>query len=47
MKDDNLELVTILECVSAAGSIVPPSFCLQNGPYPDVRKKIQVHEWGR
>ncbi|KAF5325486.1 hypothetical protein D9619_009916 [Psilocybe cf. subviscida] len=46
MKDDNLELVTILECVSAAGSIVPPSFCLQNGPYPDVRKKIQVHEWG-
>jgi hypothetical protein len=25
---NNLELVTVIECVSAAGEVVPPSFCL-------------------
>ncbi len=26
---NNLELVTIIECISATGNVVPPSFCLQ------------------
>lgn len=47
MASDNLELVTILECISAARSVVPPSFCLQNGPQPDVRDEIEDEEWGR
>ena len=29
---DNLELVTIIECVSAAGDSVPPSFIFADGP---------------
>jgi hypothetical protein len=33
ISSDNLELVTILECISAAGEIVPPSFCLQNSEF--------------
>ena len=37
IKSDNLELVTIIECVSAAGVVTPPSFVLKNGPYPDCR----------
>jgi hypothetical protein len=33
---DNLELVTIVECVSADGQAMPPSFILQEGPLPDL-----------
>jgi hypothetical protein len=36
LRNDNLELVTILECVSAAGIAAPTSFVLVNGPYPDI-----------
>jgi hypothetical protein len=32
---DNLELVTIIECVSAAGAKMPPLFVLSDGPAPD------------
>ena len=34
---DNLELVTILECVNASGTVMPPWFDLTNGPAPDIR----------
>jgi hypothetical protein len=46
IRSDNLELVTILECVSAAGEVVPPSFCLQNGARPDLRD-LENDQWGR
>ena len=45
LRSDNLKLVTILECISAAGD-VPPSFCLKNGGIPDLRK-LDNEEWGR
>jgi hypothetical protein len=35
MKSDNLELVTIIESISAAGSSMPPAFVLSDGPVPD------------
>jgi len=35
---NNLELVTIIECISTAGDVVPPSFCLQEGSLPDLYK---------
>ena len=28
IQSDNLELVIVIECISAAGEVVPPSFCL-------------------
>ncbi|KIJ13520.1 hypothetical protein PAXINDRAFT_38740, partial [Paxillus involutus ATCC 200175] len=34
---DNLELVTILECVNAAGDKMPPWFVHSTGPAPDIR----------
>lgn len=34
---DNLELVTILECVNAAGAKMPPWFVLTTGSVPDIR----------
>ncbi|KAG5633355.1 hypothetical protein H0H81_008494, partial [Sphagnurus paluster] len=43
---DNLELVTVLECVSAAGAVVPPSFCLKEGARPDIRE-LGDDEFGR
>jgi len=46
MRNDSLELVTILECVSAGGAAVPPSFCLQSGSTPDLHK-LRNDEWGR
>ena len=46
LRSDNLELVTVLECVSAAGDIVPPSFCLQSGSVPDLRN-LRDDQWGR
>jgi hypothetical protein len=33
---DNLELVTVIECVSAAGGVAPCTFILMDGPYPDI-----------
>ena len=33
---DNLELVTVIECISAAGEACPLSFILSDGPMPDV-----------
>lgn len=46
ISSDNLELVTILECVSAVGEVIPPSFCLQNGSWPDLQD-LSDDEWGR
>jgi hypothetical protein len=37
IRSDNLELVTIIECVSAAGEACPLLFILSDGPMPDVR----------
>jgi len=34
---DNLELVTIIECVNAAGAKMPPWFVHTTGPPPDIR----------
>lgn len=34
---DNLELATVIECVSAAGDSLPPSVILKDGPMPDLR----------
>ena len=38
ISSDNLELVMVIECVSAAGESVPTSFVLSDGPKPDLRK---------
>ncbi|KAF8179835.1 hypothetical protein BJ912DRAFT_981946 [Pholiota molesta] len=46
ISSDNLELVTILECVSASGEVIPPSFCLQSGSVPDLRE-LDDNDWGR
>ena len=46
IRSDNLELVTIIECISAAGDVVPPSFCLQEGSLPDLRE-LDDAQWGR
>ena len=40
---DNLELMTVIECVSPSGLSVPPSFVLSSGPtpsFPDLCSKI-------
>ena len=34
IRSDNLELVTIIECISPSGLSVPPSFVLSSGPVP-------------
>ena len=34
IRSDNLELVTIIECISAAGLSIPPAFILAEGPIP-------------
>ena len=46
LKSDNLKLVTVLECVSATGEVVPPLFCLQNGTVPDLHT-LNDDQWGR
>jgi hypothetical protein len=46
ISSDNLELVTILECISAAGGEIPPSFVLTDGGVPDLRS-LDVNSWGR
>ena len=35
IKSDNLELVTVVECISASGVAMPPSFVLSDGPTLD------------
>lgn len=37
LASDNLELVTIVECISAAGRAMPPGIILKEGPEPDLR----------
>jgi len=44
---DNLELVTVMECVSAAGDVMPPSFVLSDGPEPDLRHDLKAEDFGR
>jgi hypothetical protein len=46
IQSNNLELVTVIECISAAGEVVPPSFCLQKGTLPDLCK-LDNDQWGR
>jgi hypothetical protein len=46
ISSDNLELVTILECISAAGGEIPPSFVLTDGGVPDLRN-LDVNSWER
>jgi len=46
IRSDNLELVTVIECISAAGDAVPPSFCLQGATAPDLRT-FNDDEFGR
>lgn len=35
LHSDNLELVSIIECVNAAGTAMPPAFILKDGPIAD------------
>jgi len=44
---DNLELVTVMECVSAAGDVMPPSFVLSDGPEPDLQHDLKAEDFGR
>ena len=37
LQSNNLELATVLECVSAVGGVAPTMFILRNGPWPDIR----------
>lgn len=37
IKSDNLELVTVIEGMSAARCLLPPAFILADGPMPDCR----------
>ncbi|EGO19009.1 hypothetical protein SERLADRAFT_352940, partial [Serpula lacrymans var. lacrymans S7.9] len=37
VSSDNLELITVIECILAAGICMKPSFILKDGPFPDVR----------
>lgn len=45
--NDNLELVAVMECVSAAGDVMPPSLVLSDGPEPDLRHDLKVEDFGR
>jgi hypothetical protein len=36
IRSDNLELMTVIECVSPSGLSVPPSFILLSGPIPSL-----------
>ena len=40
IKSDNLELVTVIECISAAGVVMPPSFVLKDGPKSDTWRLV-------
>ena len=46
ISSDNLELVTVLECVSAAGESAPTAFVLSDGPLPDIRKLVSDNSFG-
>ena len=46
ISSDNLELVTVLECVSAAGESAPMAFVLSDGPLPDIRKLVSDNSFG-
>ena len=46
ISSDNLELATVIECVSAAGNSIPPSFVLTNGRLPDLRG-LPRDSWAR
>jgi len=46
IRSDNLELVTVIECISAAGDVIPLSFCLQGATAPDLRT-LNDDEFGR
>ncbi|KIL54744.1 hypothetical protein M378DRAFT_91977 [Amanita muscaria Koide BX008] len=46
ISSDNLELVTVLECVSAAGESAPTAFVLSDGPLPDLRKLVLDTSFG-
>jgi hypothetical protein len=46
IRSDNLELVTIIECISATGEVIPPSFCLQEVSWPDLHE-LDDDQWGR
>ena len=37
LRSDNLELVTVIECVSVGGHKAPTSFILKDGPAPDIQ----------
>ena len=37
IQSDNLELATVIECVSAAGDSLPPSVILKDGSMPDLQ----------
>lgn len=36
IRSDNLELMTVIECISPSGLSVPPSFVLSSGPIPSL-----------
>src|SRR5580693_5640342 len=38
IRSDNLELVTIIECILPAGLSIPPTFILAQGPIPALSK---------
>ena len=38
ISSDNLELVIVIECISAAGASTPPAFILSDGPIPNLSK---------
>ncbi len=45
IRSDNLELVTIIECISPAGLSIPPPFILADGPipaHPDLADPVAV-----
>ncbi|KIL58603.1 hypothetical protein M378DRAFT_86304 [Amanita muscaria Koide BX008] len=46
ISSDNLELVTVIECVSAAGDSAPTAFVLSDGPLPDLRKLVSDESFG-
>ena len=46
ISSDNLELVTVIECVSAAGESAPTAFVLSDGPLPDLRKLVLDKSFG-
>ena len=35
LHSDNLELVSIIECVNAVGTAMPPAFIMKDGPLAD------------